>query len=70
LVEASTGATLALLAVEKENAAKRVSVVAGVAPYADVKTILGIATTGNYQKTGNSSATRLTPSSPAPSPSP
>ena len=51
LVGVSTGATLALLAAE-EDVAKRVSVVAGVAPYADVKTVLGIATTGHYQENG------------------
>jgi pimeloyl-ACP methyl ester carboxylesterase len=51
LVGVSTGATLALLAAE-EDVAKRVSVVAGVAPYADVKTVLGIATTGHYQRDG------------------
>jgi pimeloyl-ACP methyl ester carboxylesterase len=52
LVGVSTGATLALLAAEEEDVAKRVSVVAGMAPYADVKTVLGIATTGHYQKDG------------------
>jgi pimeloyl-ACP methyl ester carboxylesterase len=52
LVGVSTGATLALLAAEKEDVAKRVPVVAGVAPYADVQTVLGIATTGHYQEDG------------------
>jgi pimeloyl-ACP methyl ester carboxylesterase len=52
LVGVSTGATLALLAAEKEDVAKRLSVVVGMAPYADVKTVLGIATTGYYQKGG------------------
>jgi pimeloyl-ACP methyl ester carboxylesterase len=52
LVGVSTGASLALLAAEEENVAKRVSVVAGMAPYADVQTVLGIATTGHYQKDG------------------
>ena len=52
LLGVSTGATLALLAAEKEDVAQRVSVIAGVAPYADVKTVLGIATTGHYQKDG------------------
>jgi len=50
LVGVSTGATLALLAAEKEDVARHISVVAGMAPYADVKTVLGIATTGYYQK--------------------
>src|SRR5918997_2381402 len=52
LIGVSTGATLALLAAEKEDLDGRVSVVAGVAPYADVKTLLSIATTGYYQKGG------------------
>jgi pimeloyl-ACP methyl ester carboxylesterase len=52
LIGVSTGATLALLAVENEDIAGRVSVVAGVAPYADVKTVLDIATTGYYRKDG------------------
>ena len=52
LVGVSTGATLALLAAEKENLGGRVSVVAGVAPYADIKTVLNVATTGHYPKDG------------------
>jgi pimeloyl-ACP methyl ester carboxylesterase len=52
LVGVSTGATLALLAAENEDVAERVSVVIGVAPYADVKTVLHIATTGHYRKDG------------------
>jgi pimeloyl-ACP methyl ester carboxylesterase len=52
MVGVSTGATLALLAAEKEDVAERLSVVAGMAPYADVKTVLSIATTGYYQKGG------------------
>jgi pimeloyl-ACP methyl ester carboxylesterase len=52
LVGVSTGATLALLAAEDEDVAKHASVVAGMAPYADVKTVLGIATTDHYQKDG------------------
>ena len=52
LVGVSTGATLALLAAEKEGLEGRVSVVAGVAPYADIKTVLNIATTGHYRKDG------------------
>jgi pimeloyl-ACP methyl ester carboxylesterase len=52
LIGVSTGATLALLAAEKEDLDGRVSVVAGLAPYADVKTLLCIATTGHYQKDG------------------
>jgi pimeloyl-ACP methyl ester carboxylesterase len=52
LVGVSTGATLALLAAEKEDLEGRVSVVAGVAPYTDARTVLDIATTGHYQKDG------------------
>src|ERR671917_56587 len=52
LVGVSTGATLALLAAEKEDLDGRLSVVAGMAPYADVRTLLCIATTGHYQKDG------------------
>src|SRR5215211_499801 len=52
MVGVSTGATLALLAAEREDVAGRTSVVAGVAPYADVKTVLDIATTGHYKKDG------------------
>src|SRR5215210_5660228 len=52
LIGVSTGATLALLAAEKHDLDGRLSVVAGVAPYADVKTLLCIATTGHYQKDG------------------
>jgi len=52
LVGVSTGATLALLAAEKESLGGRVSVVAGVAPYADIKIVLDVATTGHYRKGG------------------
>lgn len=48
LVGVSTGATLALLAAKDPSLEGRVSVVAGVAPYADIRTILNIATTGHY----------------------
>jgi pimeloyl-ACP methyl ester carboxylesterase len=48
LVGVSTGATLALLAAKDPSLQGRVSVVAGVAPYADIRTILNIATTGYY----------------------
>src|SRR5215211_4814612 len=52
LVGVSTGATLAVLAAEKDELEGRVSVVAGVAPYTDVKTVLDIATTGHYENDG------------------
>ncbi|MDP8950654.1 MAG: alpha/beta hydrolase [Actinomycetota bacterium] len=49
LVGVSTGATLALLAAKNPSLEGRVSVVGGVAPYADIRTILSIATTGHYR---------------------
>ena len=52
LVGVSTGATLSLLAAEKEGLEGRVSVVAGVAPYTDIKTVVSIATTGYYRREG------------------
>jgi pimeloyl-ACP methyl ester carboxylesterase len=52
LVGFSTGATLALLAAEREDVAGRTSIVVGVAPYTDVKTVLDIATTGHYKENG------------------
>lgn len=48
LVGVSTGATLALLAAKDPSLKGDVSVVAGVAPYSDIRTILNIATTGYY----------------------
>jgi pimeloyl-ACP methyl ester carboxylesterase len=48
MVGISTGATLALLAAERPAAGDRVSLVAGVAPYSDIRTILNVATTGRY----------------------
>ena len=50
LVGVSTGATLSLLAAERPGLERRVSVVAGVAPYADIRTVLNVATTGHYRK--------------------
>ena len=50
MVGISTGATLALLAAERPGAGERVSLVAGVAPYSDIRTILNVATTGRYEK--------------------
>jgi pimeloyl-ACP methyl ester carboxylesterase len=49
LLGVSTGATLALLAAGDGDLAQQVSVVAGVAPYTDVKTVLSTATTGYYR---------------------
>jgi pimeloyl-ACP methyl ester carboxylesterase len=52
LVGVSTGATLALLAAEDPSLEGRVSVVAGLAPYADIRTVLNVATTGHYYQGG------------------
>lgn len=50
LVGISTGATLALLAAGNPDVEGRVSVVAGVAPYSDIRTVVNVATTGSYEK--------------------
>jgi pimeloyl-ACP methyl ester carboxylesterase len=50
LVGVSTGATLSLLAAERPSLEGRVSVVAGVAPYADIRTVVNVATTGHYRR--------------------
>src|SRR5215218_3971444 len=42
LVGVSTGATLALLAAERASLEGRVSVVAGIAPYSDIRTVVNI----------------------------
>jgi acetyl esterase/lipase len=50
LVGVSTGATLALLAAERASLERRVSVVTGIAPYSDIRTVVNIATTGHYRR--------------------
>jgi pimeloyl-ACP methyl ester carboxylesterase len=50
LVGFSTGATLALLAAEDPTLRGKVSLVAGVAPYSNIKTVLSVATTGYYRR--------------------
>jgi dienelactone hydrolase len=52
LVGVSVGAALALLAAEDSALAPRVSVVAGIAPYADLRNMLRLATTGHYSERG------------------
>jgi pimeloyl-ACP methyl ester carboxylesterase len=52
LVGVSTGATLALLAAGEDDLEGRVALVAGVAPYADIRTVLCVATTGHYERDG------------------
>jgi pimeloyl-ACP methyl ester carboxylesterase len=50
LVGVSTGATLALLAAEDTALRGKVSLVAGVAPYSDIETVLSVATTDHYRR--------------------
>ncbi len=50
LVGVSTGATLALLAAEDPALRGKVSLVAGVAPYSNIKTVMNVATTGHYRR--------------------
>lgn len=50
MVGISTGATLALLAAERPEVGDRVSLVAGIAPYSDIRTVVNVATTGRYEK--------------------
>jgi pimeloyl-ACP methyl ester carboxylesterase len=49
LIGASTGAALALLTAANEDVADRISVVAAVAPYADLKRMICLATTRRYE---------------------
>ena len=49
LVGVSTGATLALLAAEDSSLEGKVSLVAGVAPFSNIKTVLSVATTAHYR---------------------
>ena len=48
LLGVSAGTTLALLAAEQPRLARRVSVVAGLAPFADMRRVVMLATTGYY----------------------
>jgi len=50
LVGVSTGATLALLLAENPTLEGDVSLVAGVAPYSNIETVLSVATTGHYRR--------------------
>ncbi|MGH3131717.1 MAG: hypothetical protein ACRDNX_12950, partial [Gaiellaceae bacterium] len=52
LIGASTGAGLALLAAGDADLARRVSVVAAVAPFADLRKLICLATTCCYQEDG------------------
>jgi pimeloyl-ACP methyl ester carboxylesterase len=48
MVGVSTGATLALLAAEDPTLDGKVSLVAGVAPFSNIETVLNVAATGHY----------------------
>ncbi|HET7273228.1 MAG TPA: alpha/beta fold hydrolase [Rubrobacter sp.] len=50
IVGVSTGATLALLAAEDPTLEGKISVVAGVAPFSNIKTVVSVATTGHYRR--------------------
>ena len=50
LVGVSTGATLALLAAEDSSLDGKVSLVAGVAPFSSIRTVLSVATTAHYRR--------------------
>lgn len=52
LMGVSTGGTLAILAAERPALEGRVSAVVGVAPYADIETVLALATTNHYELNG------------------
>jgi pimeloyl-ACP methyl ester carboxylesterase len=49
-VAVSVGASLALLAAEHPRLARRVFLVAGIAPYADLENVVRLATTGTYRE--------------------
>jgi acetyl esterase/lipase len=53
LVGASTGAGLALIAAGQPELADRISVVAAVAPFADLRKLLCLTTTGHYDEGGH-----------------
>jgi hypothetical protein len=50
LVGVSTGATLSLLAAEDPGLDGKVSLVAGVAPFSNIRTVVGVATTAHYRR--------------------
>jgi pimeloyl-ACP methyl ester carboxylesterase len=52
LAGVSVGTTLALLVAEDPELADRVTLVAGIAPYADLREVIRLATTGRYRKGG------------------
>jgi len=52
LVGASTGASLALIAAAQPELAERISLVAAVAPYANLERMICLTTTGHYEEEG------------------
>ena len=52
LVGVSVGASLALVVASERGLARQISVVAGIAPYADLRNVLRLATTGHYRDDG------------------
>lgn len=52
LVGASTGAGLALIAAGRPDLAERISIVAAVAPFADLRKLICLTTTGHYEEDG------------------
>jgi pimeloyl-ACP methyl ester carboxylesterase len=52
LAGVSVGTTLALLVAEEPELAARVTLVAGIAPYADLREVIRLATTGRYRVGG------------------
>jgi pimeloyl-ACP methyl ester carboxylesterase len=61
LIGASTGAGLALLTAADEQLADRISVVAAVAPFADLERMVCLATTRSYAEDGRFGAYDVTP---------
>jgi putative flippase GtrA len=61
LLGVSTGAGLALLAASDERLRREVSVVAAVAPFADLRLVLRLATTGVYERDGELRVYRTVP---------
>jgi pimeloyl-ACP methyl ester carboxylesterase len=61
LIGASTGAGLALLTAAHEELAERITVVAAVAPFADLERMICLATTRSYEESGRFSRYEVTP---------
>ncbi len=60
LIGASTGAALALLAASRPELAERISVVAAVAPFADLERMICLATTRSYVEDGGFASYEVT----------